>query len=124
MATAPPSAPAAQRTNTAMRSDAQRSSNPRGSRWPLPSLVQTITDIENDFKPPTMALQEKWRFIPIAGAAAPALCSGAAPPACTLCTLRLLAAQGAFRFPLAKLARHCAHSLFSARFPMQSCLES
>ncbi|KAL4436918.1 hypothetical protein ABPG75_004057 [Micractinium tetrahymenae] len=30
------------------------------------SINGTITDIENDFKPPTMALQEKWRFIPIA----------------------------------------------------------
>lgn len=30
------------------------------------SINATITDIENDFKPPTMALQEKWRFIPIA----------------------------------------------------------
>ncbi|KAL4430591.1 hypothetical protein ABPG77_005831 [Micractinium sp. CCAP 211/92] len=30
------------------------------------TINQTITDIESDFKPPTMALQEQWRFIPIA----------------------------------------------------------
>ena len=29
--------------------------------------LQTITDLEDKFEPPTMAIQEKWRFIPIAG---------------------------------------------------------
>jgi len=34
---------------------------------------QTITNIRNDFEPPTMALQNTWRFIPFAGAALYAL---------------------------------------------------
>ena len=34
---------------------------------PAPPL-QTIEGIERDFKPPTMAVQETWRFIAIAGA--------------------------------------------------------
>lgn len=30
------------------------------------NVNETITDIEDDFKPPTMAVQETWRFIPFA----------------------------------------------------------
>jgi hypothetical protein len=30
-------------------------------------LLQTIADIRDDFEPPTMAVQETWRFIPFAG---------------------------------------------------------
>ncbi len=35
----------------------------------IPAVVpcQTITDLTNKFEPPTMAIEEKWRFIPVAG---------------------------------------------------------
>jgi hypothetical protein len=32
-----------------------------------PLLLQTIFDIQDDWQPPTMRIQDTWRFIPIAG---------------------------------------------------------
>lgn len=39
------------------------------NRVRCPALLQTIEDIEDAYEAPTMAIEERWRFIPIAGAA-------------------------------------------------------